>query len=285
MKILTIATRRKTSLDLLERRVHQSKDLELVISGLGKKWINFQLKLSSVFEFCENEIKENRGSEPFLFIDAYDIIIGNLDSKYYLDLYKKYNKPIFASEVYNWPDKNLQYPDFNLSQKQPFLNSGCFLATPDDIYRLMIVHDFRTYTDDQLYWAHVYVKNTDFIQLDFESNLCACLAAYFTYPNVLVKNEKNELIFLETFKNPAILHFNGSSFIKGRMSHWYRFYNLPCSIDDYTKLDLENMDKASLEKKTSSLEKTTNLNNKKKMTTTVAAAAAALFLVFFYKKK
>ncbi len=281
MKIFTVATKRKTSLDLLERRVQQSKNLELVVSGLGKTWINFQLKLSSVFEFCEKEIKENRGSEPFLFIDAYDIIIGNLDANYYLDIYKKHNKPVFASEVYNWPDKNLKYPDFNMSQKQPYLNSGCFIATPDDIYRLMIIHDFKSYTDDQLYWSHVYVKYPGYIELDFESKLCACLAAFFTFPNVLIKNEKNELVFLETFKNPAILHFNGSSFIKGRMSHWYRFYNLPCSIEEYTKLDLENMDKGEIQQKTTTSRPIKKNNNNIMI---VAAAAAAAVLLFGLKK-
>jgi len=287
MKVLTVATKEKMSLVLLERRLKHSK-LELIVAGMGKKWINFQLKLSSVFEFCENEIKENRGSEPFLFIDAYDVIIGNLDKSYYLELYEKYKKPIFASEVYNWPDKTLLYPEANMKQKQPYLNSGCFLATPDDIYRLMIVNNFRDYTDDQLYWAHVYTRNPEWIQLDFDSKLCACLASFFTIPNSLFKMDK-DLIFLETFKNPAILHFNGSSFIKGRMSHWYRFYNLPCTVEEYTRLDLENMEKASEDRSAKDIlaKERLELQDLQKKTRTrnltFVAATAALFLLLLKK--
>jgi hypothetical protein len=221
MKLVTAASRRRLPLLLLQRCAAAS--FEFTALGSDRQWTSFQPKLACIHDFSKNEIASGRGDEPFVFVDAFDVIMANCDPRHYASLYR--GKPLFAAEMYNWPDKTLKYPEKNLSYRQSYLNSGCFIATPRDMYRLLADNEFRNYTDDQLYWAHVYVKNPDRIDLDFDSRLCACLVAYISDPHAL-RIHDSELVFLQTFKNPPILHFNGPAVIKRRMWRWYLYFEL-----------------------------------------------------------
>jgi hypothetical protein len=221
MKIVTLASRHTFSLWFLRFRTGIA--FEFVSLGRGETWTSFQLKLSNLYDFSKQEIAAGRGEEPFLFVDAFDVIVANVDPRYYMSLYR--GKPLFAAEMYNWPDKNFEYPEENFKHRQPYLNSGCLIATPNDIYRLLQDNEFRHYTNDQLYWSHVYVKNPNAIDLDFDSKMCACLVAYFKDAHALQKSG-NDLVFLEAFKNPAVLHFNGPAHIKKLMWRWYGHFML-----------------------------------------------------------
>lgn len=216
MKIVIAASRRRFTLKLLHRRV--SRSFETVVLGSDRQWTSFQPKLACIHHFSKNELESGRGDEPFLFVDAFDVIVLNLDPQYYRSLYR--GKPLFAAEMYNWPDTTLTYPEENRRHKQPYLNSGCFLATPRDMHALLTENEFRHYTNDQLYWAHVYINTPGSIELDFESEMCACLIACLKNPRAL-RASGNDMVFLERFKNPAVLHFNGPARIKRRMWLWY----------------------------------------------------------------
>ena len=218
MKVLTIASRRALPLKLLEHRV--SSSFEFVVLGSDRQWTSFQPKLACLYDFSKTEIDAGRGDETFLFVDAFDVIVLNLDPQYYRSLYR--GRPLFAAEVYSWPDKTLTYPEENCRHKQPYLNSGCFIATPRDMHALLTENEFRHYTNDQLYWSHVYVKNPAVIDLDFDSKMCACLVAYLKDAHAL-QRKGGDLMFLQTFKNPAVLHFNGPARIKRRMWRWYLY--------------------------------------------------------------
>jgi hypothetical protein len=223
MKIVTVASRRKFAVKFLQFRTAGA--FEFVVLRPDGPWRNFQPKLTCVHHFSKTELEAGRGDEPFLFVDAFDVIVANLDPQYYRSLYR--GKPLFAAEMYSWPDKTLAYPEENLRHKQPYLNSGCFIATPRDMHDLLTENEFRHYTDDQLYWSHVYVKNPAVIDLDFDSRLCACLVAYSRVARAL-KKKGDDLVFLDAFANPAVLHFNGPALIKKRMWRWYLY----CIIQD-----------------------------------------------------
>jgi len=218
VKIVSLALHRTFSQLVLRFQIGTA--FERVVLGRGMRWTSFQLKLSCLHDFVRGEIGAGRGREPFLFIDAYDTIMLTADPRYYASLYR--GRPLFAAEMYNWPDKNLRYPEENRSRVQPYLNSGCFLATPDDICGLLEKNEFRHYTNDQLYWAHVYVNNPGSIELDFESRMCACLIACLKDDTAL-RRSGSDLVFLQRFSNPGVLHFNGPARIKKRMWRWYGY--------------------------------------------------------------
>ncbi|MBM4311552.1 MAG: hypothetical protein FJ119_11500 [Deltaproteobacteria bacterium] len=221
MKLVTTASKHRLTLILLQRRVASA--FECVVLGSDRQWTSFQPKLACMYDFSKKEIDAGRGDEPFVFVDAFDAIVVNLDPNYYRALYN--GKPLFAAEMYNWPDTTLSYPEGNFLHRQPYLNSGCFIATARDICALLTKNQFRHYTNDQLYWAQVYVKNPSGFELDFDSRLCACLIAYLKDPHALRK-DGSDFVFLNTFRNPGILHFNGPARIKRRMWFWYGYLML-----------------------------------------------------------
>lgn len=218
MKIVTAASRRNFAVKFLQFRTAGA--FEFVVLRPNGPWTSNQQKLCCLRDFSRQEIDAGRGHEPFVFVDAFDVIITNTDPACYKSLYR--GKPYFAAELFNWPDKNLKYPEENGKHRQPYLNSGCFIATPNDINRLLAEHDFSHHVSDQLYWAQVYVGNPAAIELDFDSRLCACLGAFMKDANAL-QRKGGDLVFLQTFKNPAVLHFNGPAHIKRRMWRWYLY--------------------------------------------------------------
>lgn len=221
MKLVTAASHRTFSLMMLQLRA--AAGFEFVLLRPDGRWESNRLKLECLLDFSRREIDAGRGHEPFVFADAFDVILRNTDPDYYRNLYQ--GRPLFAAEIFNWPDKHLQYPAENSHHRQPYLNAGCFIATPGEIFRLLRGNDFSGFTSDQLYWAQVYVKNPGSIELDFNSRLCACLGAWMRHDDALQRKGR-DLVFLGRFKNPPILHFNGPARIKRRMWFWYGYLML-----------------------------------------------------------
>lgn len=216
MKFVTAASHRSLSLTLL--RLRAATGFECVVLRPGCPWTSNRMKLACLLDFSRREIDAGRGHEPFVFADAFDVIMLNSDPSQYRCLYR--GKPLFAAEMFNWPDKTLRYPEENRRHAQPYLNSGCFIAAPADIHLLLSENDFSSFSSDQLYWAGVYVNNPGRMELDFESRLCACLGAWLKHDDAL-QIRGRDLLFLERFANPLILHFNGPAQIKQRMWRWY----------------------------------------------------------------
>ena len=146
--------------------------------------------------------------QPTLFVDGYDTIICGHAADIVAAWNRTCNGPLFAAEVYCWPDKHRidDYPQIDTPYR--FLNSGAFIGKAGDL--LGIVEDsIDDHADDQLYYTERFLSGKYNIALDSNCQLFQCLNG--ALDDVQSDEGRGMLFNRRTETWPAVIHANGPS--------------------------------------------------------------------------
>jgi hypothetical protein len=176
------------------------------------KWRGFVDKIKYMIE-C---IKDYNDNDIVCFVDAYDIIVSNVEDIY--NRFIKYNCNIlFSSEFICFPYSNIEgYTNINSKTNFKYLNSGGYIGYKKNIYEML---KYRTLEEiyilcknggDQNFFTQYYLNNkiNNEINIKLDTNqeifqsMC-CVNFYdFELHNGYVYNK-----ILEIY--PCFIHFNG----------------------------------------------------------------------------
>jgi hypothetical protein len=170
------------------------------ILGLGRPWKGFKTKMENFAKGIKDYTASAGPDELAIFIDAYDCICIK-DSTQVLHQYlnRKRSMPIlFAAEPYclgnnniktlDWFDYHLgaakrakvnalvkpysdEDPDFKMSDKSIFLNSGFIMGPAKMLHELFSYMDESKIDDDQLAACEYFIHHLDKVDLDFEGKI------------------------------------------------------------------------------------------------------------------
>lgn len=196
----------------------ESFDLKYKIVGAGKVWKGGDMDKGPGGGQKINEIRleiENMTDSEnklLLICDTFDVVpLGcqeEIVEKFNAICCNDFNKVIFSSEVYCWPDNELSdsYPESD--SKYKFLNSGCIIGYRHTIYNLIKDDLILDYDDDQRYFTKKYLDNqNNQIILDNKCELFQCLNGSHNDITIF----RNRCYNKYTDSYPVFIHGNGPS--------------------------------------------------------------------------
>jgi len=185
-------------------------DLKYRILGDGKIWYGGDMSAGIGGGQKINEVLqaiENMDNKLLIICDTFDLFpIAGKDE--ILDKFNKLCQPdcvLFSSEVYCWPDKELEnsYPLINTKYK--FLNSGSIIGYRNNIYNL-IKNGTINNSDDQLFYTLKYLAGEKIV-IDHKCELFQALNG--CDDDIIV--HKNRIYNKYTNSYPIFIHGNGSA--------------------------------------------------------------------------
>lgn len=189
----------------------QYNNLPYKILGEGKEWKGGDMSIGTGGGQKINEVLDvikNMDNKLLIICDTFDLFpLGN---KYeIIDKFNRLTKPkqvLFSSEIYCWPDKNLQIKYPLVGTKYRFLNSGCIMGYRDDIHHLINSGGINDSDDDQLFFTQKYL-NGEKIVLDRNCELFQTLGG--VQDDIVI--HKNRVFNHYTNSYPVFIHGNGPS--------------------------------------------------------------------------
>lgn len=194
---------------------HYCKKLGLPykILGEGRKWHGGDMSAGMGGGQKINEVVaaiEGMENKLLIICDTFDLIpVAGAE-----EILSKFNnlcgceKILFSSEVYCWPDQNLEAVYPKTDTKYRFLNSGCIMGYRDQIYNLIKNgnNSVKDNDDDQLFFTRKYLAGENIV-LD---NQCHLFQAINGARQDIVLY-KNRVYNKYTNSYPVFLHGNGPS--------------------------------------------------------------------------
>lgn len=208
LSAFTVASENKPE---LQRLLDSSKryGFEITPLGLGKPWKGGDMTGpggGQKINLLKQELRKLPGETPVLFTDGYDVIVtGHINA--IISAWNEFgNCPVFASEVFCWPDINLlaEYPPSETNYR--FLNSGAFIGRAADLLKI-VAEDIDDGADDQLYYTKKFLSGDFNMKIDTHCRIFQCLNGALN--DLEIDNGRGTLfnVYTETF--PAIIHANG----------------------------------------------------------------------------
>ena len=191
----------------------KSADIKnLNITYITVNWRGFIDKIICMINF----IKDYNDNDIICFIDAYDVIVSNID-----DIYKKfidYNCDIlFSSEFICFPYDNIEkynilFKDTKYNTNFKYLNSGGYIGYKKDLYKMLIskpveeINKLCKNGGDQNFFTQYYLNNINEVKLDINQEIfqsMCCVDFYeFEIHNGFIYNKCLD-------RYPCFIHFNG----------------------------------------------------------------------------
>lgn len=172
------------------------------------KWTGFVNKIKYMIDF----MKDYNDDDIICFIDAYDVIVSNIENIY--KNFINYNcNIVFSSECICFPYSNIErYKNINSKTNFKYLNSGGYIGYKKNIYQMLTSTKLEEITmlckngGDQNFFTQYYLNNQINIKLDTNQEIfqsMCCVNFYeFEFHNGYLYNK-----ILETY--PCFIHFNG----------------------------------------------------------------------------
>ena len=212
---LTVATEKKPE---LRRLLHSGRryGLEIEPLGLGANWRGGDVANSKgggqKINLLRPALQKLPEKQPVLFVDGYDTII----TRHAGDILRAWREiaadeaPLFAAEVFCWPDKSRadSYPAAPDGNPYRFLNSGAFIGRAGDLLNILN-GKIADADDDQGYYTEKFLSGKHRIALDHHCKLFQCLNGALQHAQV---DEGRGMFFnRHTESWPAVIHANGPS--------------------------------------------------------------------------
>lgn len=171
-----------------------------------------------------------RGFSHFIALDTFDTICFKEPNMQLLDIG---DKLMLSCELACWPDSSLEssYPKKIGRYGETLwrhVNSGGIFGSIDLTIELMKEYPSQSYHDDQLYWTHVYLKESKKeeangaecrVFTDSDCQLFQTTGHCNPWSKFFTKNEDGTITNEKTLTRPAFWHANGGSEIAWMMEH------------------------------------------------------------------
>ena len=228
----TIATERKPELLRLLNSGHRY-GLSIEVLGLGETWQGGEMAAGpgggQKINLLRPALQKLPADHPVLFMDGYDTIL----SGHVTDILSAWQRvcadgrPLFAAEVYCWPDADCaaRYPEAETPYR--FINSGAFIGSAGSLLQI-IEETIENHEDDQRYYTEYFLSDPSRLQLDTGCILFQCLNG--ALEDVQADEGRGQLYNKRTETWPAVIHANGPSkdYLEGAGravgGRWRRYY-------------------------------------------------------------
>lgn len=213
LRAFTVATEQRPELQrLLDSGRRYGLPIETL--GLGETWRGGEMAKGpgggQKVNLLRPALRKLPPEQPVLFIDGYDGII----SDHVLDILRAWHRvctgeqPLFAAEVYCWPDQGKAdaYPEAQTRYR--FLNSGAFIGQAGALLKIL-GKSLANHDDDQAYYTRRFLSGRCGMFLDTECALFQCLNG--ALEDVEVDEGRGQLYNRQTRSWPAVIHANGPS--------------------------------------------------------------------------
>ena len=187
--------------------------LAIQVLGKGIPWKGGDMKGpggGQKINLLRQALKKLPSQQTVLFVDGYDTLVTRHSS----DILQAWQEiddnatPLFAAEVFCWPDKSLadRYPENDSPYR--FLNSGAFIGKAGDL--LNIIRDkIADHEDDQAYYTQRFLSQEYPIKLDYQCKLFQCLNGSI---NDVTPDSGRGILYNHRMDSwPAVIHANGPS--------------------------------------------------------------------------
>ncbi len=208
---LTVATERRPELQRLQESGLRY-GLEIEALGLGQPWRGGEMSEGTgggqKINLLRPALQRLPPERPVLFVDGYDTLISGHVSDILGAWRQTCDGPLFAAEVYCWPDRDRadDYP--SAATPYRFLNSGAFIGKAGDLLRILDGKiDDRA--DDQRYYTERFLSGRHGMTLDTECRVFQCLNG--ALDDVRADEGRGMLFNRRTENWPAVIHANGPS--------------------------------------------------------------------------
>ncbi len=207
----TVATERLPALRrLLDSGLRYGLEIEPL--GLGSTWRGGGMSEGAgggqKINLLRPALRRLPPERPVLFVDGYDTLISGHASDILAAWQRACDGPLFAAEVFCWPDRERagDYPPADTPYR--FLNSGAFIGKAGDLSR--IVEDgIDDRADDQRYYTERFLSGEYGIALDTGCRVFQCLNG--ALDDVRPDEGRGMLFNRRTESWPAVIHANGPS--------------------------------------------------------------------------
>lgn len=215
LQAFTVATEKKPEL----RRLLDSArryGVKMQTLGLGAEWrggdVDNHPGGGQKINLLRPALKNLPAETPVLFVDGYDTILTRHAGDI-LELWREAapgGAPLFAAEVFCWPDKSRaeEYPPAPDGGVFRFLNSGAFIGKAGDLLRI-IETEIADAEDDQGYYTARFLAGKHGIALDYSCKLFQCLNGALEH--VQADGGRGMLCNTLTKTWPGVIHANGAS--------------------------------------------------------------------------
>ena len=204
---ISVATKPHPRLEILRKSFTENNEtitfLEMGSSiPLGWGTGGFGLKMQALFAYIHSD--NVRSDDLIVNLDAYDTFYCGTTAELESRFVSMDKEVVFGAERFIWPDRDRKYPDSDLKEYFPYLNSGLFIGRVSALRELMEGYDFDPKEDDQRYWTTKYLERPDLIELDHD-NLIFLNCAGIDISELTYINRAAHF----RMKNPLIVHGNG----------------------------------------------------------------------------
>lgn len=209
----TVATERKPELErLLASGARYGLSIETL--GLGRPWRGGEVATGpgggQKVNLLRPALQALPPEQAVLFVDGYDTLISRHASDILLAWQTLCPEltPLFAAEIYCWPDRSrsADYPAVETPYR--FLNSGAFLGKAGDLLRVMET-GIADHEDDQRYYTERFLCGQYAITLDTGCRVFQCLNGVLD--DMQPDSGRGMLFNRCTESWPAVIHANGPS--------------------------------------------------------------------------
>ncbi len=212
LSAFTVATHRCPE---LQRLLDSGRRYGVAIQplGLGSPWRGGEMAAGAgggqKINLLRPALRALPAQRPVLFVDGYDTLI----SGHVADILSAWEReaekaPLFAAEVYCWPDADRagEYPQTDTPYR--FLNSGAFIGRAGALLRI-IEADIADHEDDQRYYTERFLSDEYGIRLDAGCGLFQCV--HGAQEDLCPDEGRGMLYNRRTESWPAVIHANGPS--------------------------------------------------------------------------
>ena len=226
----TVATEHRPELErLLE--AGRRYGLEIEPLGLAADWRGGDMAAGAgggqKINLLRPALERLEAKRPVLFVDGYDAMISGHASDILAAWRAAGDGPLFAAEVYCWPDEGRAdaYPPADTPYR--FLNSGAFIGAAADLMRI-VADGIDDREDDQRYYTERFLSGDHGIRLDTGCRLFQCLNG--ALDDVEPDEGRGQLFNRRTESWPAVIHANGptKAWLEGTGravgGRWRRYY-------------------------------------------------------------
>lgn len=209
----TVATERRVELTRLLDSGRRY-GLQIEVLGEGETWHGGEMSDGpgggQKINLLRPALQKLPPAQPVLFMDGYDSIVTG----HATDILRAWQQvcderqPLFAAEVYCWPDRDsaAKYPETETPYR--FLNSGAFIGTAAALLRI-IEDEIADHEDDQRYYTQRFLSGQYAMCLDTRCLLFQCLNG--ALEDVQADEGRGMLYNQRTKSHPAVIHANGPS--------------------------------------------------------------------------
>ena len=210
---------------------------ELTTLGFGEKWTGFVWKYEQLQKF----LKSVNSDDIVIFVDGFDVVMND-HIDVFLEKYKKFNKSIILSVIYNsntlkFIEKRV-FGNVKYHGSDYFICMGLYAGRAGDLNEMINLIDIKSDTtnDDQLITTRFIRNNLEFtndkIALDTEMELFTN-ASQPTYKDLILKKPEtltiscNDGYILNSLGNrPVFVHGPGKADLKPYLAH-IGYTNIP----------------------------------------------------------